>query len=137
MSRHWVRPETNATFETRVRYFVEVCRFTFQFQTLNRVQEYLEFFSAKTHPSSRRDVRAQVREDLQDIADRARSRGVVITEPYGHIAASMRRDLRRFIRSERGVIQSEFERLPMYLLKNKNRLRIVKALETALNVWTS
>ena len=119
-----------------MRYFVEVCRFTFQFSGLEQVGAYLEYFNAKTRPSSRWDVQSQVKEDLQAIADRARSTGVTIIAPYGHIAAGMRRDLRRFIRSERGVIQRPFERLPMYLLKDKNRLRVVQALAAALKAWT-
>ena len=33
-------------------YFVEVCSFTFQFQSLAQIEECLAFFSQKIHPSS-------------------------------------------------------------------------------------
>ena len=38
----------------RVRwvYFVTVCSFTFQFQSMEQIRECLEFFSQKAHPSS-------------------------------------------------------------------------------------
>lgn len=35
-------------------YFVEVCGFTFEFHSLAQIEECLQFFSQKTHPSSRR-----------------------------------------------------------------------------------
>jgi hypothetical protein len=34
-------------------YFVEVCGFTFQFQSLDQITEALAYFRQKTHPSSR------------------------------------------------------------------------------------
>jgi hypothetical protein len=135
MSRHWKEPVTKASLETRFRYFLEVCRFRFEFFDLADVHAYLQFFKAKVRPSSRMDVREIVKGEMQDFAAKARARGEAITVPYGQIVPRVRREWRRFIRAERGVIQSRFERLPMYLLKEKNRLRVVKALETALEDW--
>jgi len=37
-------------------YFVNVCSFTFQFQSTEQIQECLNYFSQKTRPSSRRPV---------------------------------------------------------------------------------
>jgi len=34
-------------------YFVDVCSFTFQFHSIEQIKECLEYFSQKTHPSSR------------------------------------------------------------------------------------
>lgn len=33
-------------------YFVEVCGFTFKFRKLDEIQEYVDFYSMKIHPSS-------------------------------------------------------------------------------------
>ena len=41
-------------------YFVRVCSFTFSFRSLEQIQEYLDYFSQKVHPSSA---------DRQDSAD--------------------------------------------------------------------
>jgi hypothetical protein len=123
---------SRGTLETRVRYFVEVCRFTFRFNTLEEIRRYLEFFRSKVRPSSRIVVRDVVQRQMTAIADDARARGVRITKPYGHQAPERRWWLRQFIRAERDSVQTPFERLPMYLLKDKNRLRVVRALETAL-----
>ncbi|NJK45235.1 MAG: hypothetical protein HC933_14010 [Pleurocapsa sp. SU_196_0] len=136
MSRHWKTPQSNATLETRCRYFVEVCRFTFEFFNLEDLGAYLKFFRAKTRPSSRIDVREKVRQELKSIAAKARGSGVTIDQPYGHLAPGIRRDWRRFVRAERDMIQTRFERLPMYLLKDKNRVRVVHALELALREFS-
>jgi hypothetical protein len=135
VSRHWTTPCSKATLETRFRYFVEVCRFTFEFFDLEDARRYLEFFRAKVRPSSRKNVREIVSQEMQNIARAARTRGEHITIPYGQLVPRVKRVWRTFIRAERGVIQSRFERLPMYLLKDKNRLRVVKALEAALEAW--
>ncbi len=129
-------PVSNATLETRVRYFVEVCRFTFQFSGLGEVGAYLEFFNAKTRPSTRINVRELVKQKMQEIALDARARGIPIAKPYGYQAPERRWWTRQFMHSERDVIQTPFERLPMYLLKDKNRLRVVQALAAALKAWT-
>jgi hypothetical protein len=115
---------------------VEVCRFTFEFFDLEDLGAYLKFFRARTRPSSRIDVREKVRQELKSIAAKARDTGTKIDQPYGHTAPGMGRDWRRFIRAERGVIQTRFERLPMYLLKDKNRVRVVNALELALKEFS-
>ncbi len=39
LNEHWV-------------YFIHVCSFTFHFQSLRQIEEYLGYFSQKIHPSS-------------------------------------------------------------------------------------
>jgi len=34
-------------------YCVEVCNFTFKFSNKEEIQEYIDYFSSKTHPSTR------------------------------------------------------------------------------------
>lgn len=33
-------------------YFVQVCSFTFVFETVEEIREYLDYYSKKTHPST-------------------------------------------------------------------------------------
>jgi hypothetical protein len=35
-------------------YFVEVCSFTFQFHSIEQIEQCLDYFAQKIHPSSRR-----------------------------------------------------------------------------------
>jgi hypothetical protein len=120
---------SKGTLETRVRYFVEVCRFTFSFATLEEVKRYLEFFRLKVRPSTPWNIR-----DGMDawLRERALERG----HPVGELARTYRTTRYNFRRAERYYVQTPFERLPMYLLETKNRLRVVKALEAALGAWS-
>ena len=54
MSGIWKEPRSQ-TFGhvSSWTYHVRVCSFTFNFASLEHLQEYLEYFSKKTHPSGR------------------------------------------------------------------------------------
>lgn len=83
-------------------YYVEVCRFTFAFFSLEMIREYLDFFTRKILPSSR----------------------YYGTSPFScGPAASV------------GDGQTRFERLPLRLRKEPRRLKVVKALEQALETF--
>ncbi len=76
VSRHWVETLTrlkrvrgygspsnyrhldNLKLATRKIYKVSVCRFEFVFTDLNEIREYIEYYSSKTHPSTRAYVGA-------------------------------------------------------------------------------
>lgn len=81
-------------------YFVEVCRFTFAFFSLEMMREYLDYFSHKVLPSSR------------------------FHDPPFFMGAAPAIDSRG---------QTRFERLPLRLRQESKRVRVVKALERALN----
>jgi hypothetical protein len=78
-------------------YFVRVCSFTFEFQSMEQIEGCLEYYSRKTHPSSRLRIGA--------------------ADPW--------------------EMQRWFERLPMYLLEEPKRQRVVKALVEALKIFTA
>jgi hypothetical protein len=46
-----------ASLQTHTVYFVRVCSFTFEFHSIQQIEECLSFFAQKIRPSSRRDVR--------------------------------------------------------------------------------
>ncbi len=53
MSRHWKTPVPSAGDSVKKwSYAVHVCSFTFYFRSLEEIQEYLDYFSKKIHPSS-------------------------------------------------------------------------------------
>ncbi len=85
-------------------YYVEVCRFTFVFFSLDMVREYLDFYSRKVLPSSR----------------------FYGASPFSQGAAA-----------SGGDGQTRFERLPLRLRQGPKRVRVVKALERALQVFGS
>ncbi|MEM9345350.1 MAG: hypothetical protein AAGB26_01910 [Planctomycetota bacterium] len=76
MSRHWIEqlsrdkgargyghPDNykemdRLIFERCVLYKVYVCNFEFEFPVLEEIEEYIDYFSQKTHPSSRVDIGA-------------------------------------------------------------------------------
>ena len=74
MARHWTEahdwtrhcdrmdgvavPAYLPSFVPRFAYFVSVCSFTFEFQSLDQLRLCLEFYSRKLHPSTRRDIGA-------------------------------------------------------------------------------
>ena len=41
------------TLSARMTYCVEVCSFTFRFSDMEEIQEYIQYFSEKTHDSTR------------------------------------------------------------------------------------
>ncbi len=82
---------------------VRVASFTFRFSTLEEFRECLQYYERKIHPSSR--VAA------------------------GKIAADIGEDWR----TQRGwEVERWFERLPMYLLEEPKRQKVIKALSKAL-----
>ena len=84
---------------------VRVASFTFRFETSEQLRKCLEYYQQKTHPSSR-------------IAPQA-------------LAAALGEDWR----SQRGwEVERWFERLPMYLLEEPKRQKVVKALSDALTL---
>jgi hypothetical protein len=84
--------------------YVEVCRFTFAFFSLDMIREYLGFYSRKVLPSSR----------------------LYGASPFSQGAAA-----------SVGDGQTRFERLPLWLRQESKRVRVVKALEQALQVFGS
>jgi hypothetical protein len=85
-------------------YYVEVCRFTFAFFSLDMIREYRDFYSRKVLPSSR----------------------FFGASPFSRGAAA-----------SVGDGQTRFERLPLRLRKEAKRVRVVKALERALQLFSS
>jgi hypothetical protein len=84
---------------------VRVASFTFRFKTIEQLQECIEYYQQKTRPSSR--VRGKT------------------------IAAQLGEDWRK----RRGwEVERWFERLPMYLLEEPKRQRVLKALSKALSL---
>ena len=114
MSRHWKSaPNENALLPTWT-YFVEVCSFTFYFRSLEEVEEYLNYYRQKIHPSS------------ADGNDRP-NRFYVKTKRGGFLTHHSSGD-----HWER---QSRFDELPLYLREEPKRRKVVKALERALQQW--
>jgi hypothetical protein len=87
---------------------VQVASFTFRFRNVKQLRECITYYEKKTHPSSR-------------IAAKA-------------LAADLGQDWR----SLRGWdVERWFERLPMYLLEEPKRQKVVKALTKALGLVES
>jgi hypothetical protein len=79
---------------------VKVCSFTFTFDSIEQLEQYLDYYSGKIHPTSRIP-----REELPN---------------YG---------------GDQGETQRWFERLPMYLLEEPKRKKVVVALTKAAELW--
>jgi hypothetical protein len=45
-----------ASLQTHTAYFVRACSFTFEFHSIQQIEECLRFFAQKIRPSGRRDV---------------------------------------------------------------------------------
>ena len=82
---------------------VRVASFTFRFSTTKQLQECIEYYEQKTHPSSR--IPAKV------------------------IAAHLGPDWRELRAWD---VERWFERLPMYLLEEPKRQKVLKALHKTL-----
>ncbi len=78
-------------------YFVEVCSFTFHFRSIEEIEEYLEEFSLKIHPSS-----------ADGVGDN------------------------NYLYGDHFERRSNFDRLPLYLREEPKRLKVVKALQRAI-----
>jgi hypothetical protein len=99
-------------------YFVEVCSFQFQFDSLDQLKEVLEYFEQKTHPSSRLPNEEWVKAELRKDSKNYRS------------------NIARFIASEHDSIQRWYERLPMWLYEEPKRKKIVKVLKQAYDKFS-
>ena len=87
---------------------VQVASFTFRFESVEQLRECIAYYEKKTRPSSR--VAAKV------------------------LAA----DIGENWRTQRGwEVERWFERLPMYLLEEPKRQKVLKALTKALNLVES
>ena len=84
---------------------VKVASFTFKFQTVEQLRECIRYYQQKTRPSS------QI--------------------PAKKIAAELGEDWRTIRGWE---VERWFERLPMYLLEESKRQKVIKALSKALEV---
>lgn len=82
---------------------VSVASFTFRFTTTKQLRECIEYYERKTHPSSRVSAKA--------------------------IAADIGPDWRELRSWE---VERWFERLPMYLLEEPKRQKVLKALHKTL-----
>jgi hypothetical protein len=87
-----------ASLQTHTVYFVRVCSFTFEFHSIQQLEECLRFFTQKIRPSGRRDVH-----------DFDPDPGLI-----------------------HSLSQRWYERLPVYLLEERRRVPIAKALGQAL-----
>lgn len=84
---------------------VKVASFEFRFETLDRLCECIQYYEKKTHPSSRVSAK--------------------------RLAAELGEDWHK----QRGwEVERWFERLPMYLLEEPKRQKVVKALHKALGL---
>ncbi len=99
-------------------YFVEVCSFTFQFNSIEQMKETLEYFEQKTHPSSRLPDEEWVNEEAR------------------HDPKNYRKNIEKFMHSERGEIQRWYERLPMWLYEEPKRQKVVKVLKQAIDEFS-
>ncbi|HEX7730937.1 MAG TPA: hypothetical protein VF392_18035 [Terracidiphilus sp.] len=87
---------------------VEVASFTFRFIDANQLRQCLAYYQEKIHPSSRVS------------------------------ATKLASELGEDWREQRGwEVERWFERLPMYLLEEPKRLKVIKALTRALNLAES
>ncbi len=89
-------PILPASLVPREVWFVRVCSFTFEFQTMEQLEACLAYYKQKIHPTSR-----------------------VPEEHFG----------------DHWEAQRWFERLPMYLLEEPKRMKVVAALEKGLHEW--
>jgi hypothetical protein len=84
---------------------VRVASFTFRFETVKQLRECIAYYQKKTRPSSRISAKA--------------------------IAADIGQDWRKWRGWE---VERWFERLPMYLLEEPKRQKVLKALSEALDL---
>ncbi len=87
---------------------VRVASFTFRFVSIEHLRDCLAYFQQKTHPTSR--------------------------VPAKELASQFGEDWRT---QRSWEVERWFERLPMYLLEEPKRARVVKALEKALQLVES
>lgn len=54
--RAWSHPRLTSDLDPRTDICVKVCSFTFHFESVDEIDEYINFYSQTTHPSSRRPM---------------------------------------------------------------------------------
>ncbi len=95
----------NQNLIPRSEVVVEVASFEFRFASVTQLRQCIAYYETKTHPSSRLPAR--------------------------ELAAQLGDDWR----AQRGwEVERWFERLPMYLLEEPKRLKVLKALKKALSL---
>lgn len=108
MTRIWKKPLVtpgNENLKPRYVILVRVASFTFRFENVEQLRECTKYFEQKTHPSSR------------------------------ILAKTLAAELGEDWRALRGwEVERWFERLPMYLLEEPKRQKVVKALREALDL---
>jgi hypothetical protein len=97
------RHDGKASLVPRDAIVVRVASFTFRFETVERLRECIKYYEKRTHPSSRIAAKTLTAELGDDW-----------------------RELRGW------DVERWFERLPMYLLEEPKRQKVLKALSTAL-----
>jgi hypothetical protein len=107
MARIWKEPFTKlngtASLMPRDVILVSVASFTFRFASVEQIRECLSYYTQKTHCTSRIS------------------------------ASALAEDLGEDWKDQRGwEVERWFERLPMYLLEEPKRLKVVKALSRAM-----
>ena len=108
MARIWKEKLTTfgtATLAPRDVILVRVASFTFRFTTTKQLRECIDYYERTTHPSSR--------------------------IPAKEIAADIGPDWRELRSWE---VERWFERLPMYLLEEPKRQKVLKALHKTLGL---
>ncbi len=114
MSNHWKFPTDKNAIVPGWLYYVQVCGFTFRFNSLEQVEEYLNYYRQKIHPSSADGAGREIR----IYSKTKHGEQAWMLSPNAH--------------DER---QSRFDELPLYLREEPKRLKVVKALERALKQW--
>jgi hypothetical protein len=105
------RAAIDAARDPEWRYFVRECGFTFQFNSLVEIRHALDWFSQKTHPTSR---------FLEPFPE----------WPHGD------EQFWKFVAGDRDVAERWYERLPPDLTSNQKRPRVVKALHRAIHEFS-
>jgi hypothetical protein len=103
VARIWKEKLGTANLAPREVVLVRVASFTFRFMTTKQLRDCIEYYERKTHPSSRISAKA--------------------------IAADIGPDWRELRSWE---VERWFERLPMYLLEEPKRQKVLKALHKTL-----
>ena len=112
MSRHYKSETKENALVPNWTYFVEVCGFTFHFNSLEQIEGYLNYYQKKIHPSS---------------AD-----GIA----WGRLYSKGNDGEVRFLsRGDHWERQTPFDELPLYLREEPKRQKVIKALERALQQW--
>jgi hypothetical protein len=104
MTRIWKEPRTRGLLPEN-NIMVRVASFTFRFSSVQKLRDCLSYYKQKTHQSSR--------------------------IPEAELRAEFGRNWRALRSWE---IERWYERLPMYLLEEPKRQKVVKALTEALEL---